>query len=799
MAHLKERSKAPPQTTATAKLEQARAYIDAGCRVGVLHYPIDGKCSCGADCGKNAAKHPHTRVMGAGLTRFTRDIATVERWLEQEPDANLGIEAPAGYAFFDVDDLAAMQADERVWPATLQERTGRGGLHLLYKSRVVGIVNSVRLLPYLDVRGPGSYIVTTPSVHILGVSYGPWNAAFDLASVADAPEWLEELLAAKVAETKKDDTATPTFTWQRDAEVPAKLEALLEGDQRARLTWQGQRADLPSPSEYDLSLAGTFVRAGLSDQEIADALTARRREWGHELKRAAYYATTIGKARAATTTAEMWPPRQPLPDAEPVPALPAELIPGPLRPWLVDAASRASIPLEMIAAPALVAASSIVGRSVGIRPEGARNPWLVIPNLWGAIVAPPGLLKTAAIGEATAPLQSLEDEAAEEHEGAKEIAEVERMALQAELAKLKAARNGIDRAAVASVLKELRECEPGERRYSTSDATLAKLGEILRDNPRGILLKRDELCGWLTSFKQAGHESDRDFYLEGWDGKIPATVDRIGRGTTRIPAVCISILGAIPPARLLSYVTETLDQGGADGLLQRFQLFVWPDGLPPYRRTEGTPNRLARERAFVVYRALDNLRAADLGAVQNDPGTVPYLCFDAEALAVFDTWRDELEARIRGEELQRTPAFASHLAKYRSLMPSLALLFHLIEIVGGPTSNHVGIPASAARLAAAWTEYLEAHARKVYRRELTGDIEGARLLAAKIEAGDVRDGQSVRDLYRPHWGGLKTPDAVWPALEILEGLGWLRVGEVKTGGRPTYTINLHPELKRGTR
>ena len=509
-----------------AKLEWARAYIAAGCRVGVLHYPNlnTGRCSCGEDCGKNAAKHPLTRVMGGGLTRFTRDPSTAERWLNQEPNANISIEPPPGYAFFDVDDLAAMQADGRTWPATLQECTGRGGLHLLYRSRVAGIVNSVKLLPYLDVRGPGSYIVATPSMHILGVEYGPWEPAFDLDAVADAPEWIEELLAAKVAENNKvKDTTAPTFTWRRDAEVPAKLEALLDGDQRARLTWNQQR-DLPSPSEYDLALANVFVRAGWSDQEVVDALTARRREWGHELKRASYYATTVAKARTANpaSASEAWPPRQPLPAAEPVPTLPPEFLPGPLQGWLVDAADCASIPLEMVVAPTLVVISSLVGHSLGIRPEGARNPsFFVIPNLWGAIVAPPGLLKTHALGEATAPLRPLEDDAARENTRAKEAAEIEKMALQAELNKLKTGTKGhVDRVAIASTVKALRECDPPEKRYSTSDTTIEKLGEILIRNPRGILIRRDELGGWLTSFKRAGHESDRDFFLDSWRGSV---------------------------------------------------------------------------------------------------------------------------------------------------------------------------------------------------------------------------------------------------------------------------------------
>jgi hypothetical protein len=208
---------------------------------------------------------------------------------------------------------------------------------------------------------------------------------------------------------------------------------------------------------------------------------------------------------------------------------------------------------------------------------------------------------------------------------------------------------------------------------------------------------------------------------------------------------------------------------------------------------------MARERAFAVYRALDNLKAEQLGAVLVGAGGVPCLAFNAEAQALFDAWRDELEARLRGEELQRTPAFCSHLAKYRSLMPSLALLFHLIKVVAGHASGTGDIPVETARLAAAWCDYLEAHARKVYRRELVADIEGARLLAAKIESGDVRDGQMVRDLYRPQWTGLRTPDLVWQALAALERLGWLRLAELTTGGRPAYAVKLHPDLGGGGR
>ena len=164
---------------------------------------------------------------------------------------------------------------------------------------------------------------------------------------------------------------------------------------------------------------------------------------------------------------------------------------------------------------------------------------------------------------------------------------------------------------------------------------------------------------------------------------------------------------------------------------------------------------------------------------------------------------------MRSDELVGTPAFESHIAKYRSLMPSLALLFHLVDCAAvdkafdtsiADRSHSVfsrGVPLEAARLAAAWCEFLEQHARKVYAQELYPGVEAAHSLAAKIAQGVVTDGQSVRDVYAHHWSGLATSSKVNEALEALEALGWVRIETVSTGGRPTERLRLHPELRAG--
>jgi hypothetical protein len=126
--------------------------------------------------------------------------------------------------------------------------------------------------------------------------------------------------------------------------------------------------------------------------------------------------------------------------------------------------------------------------------------------------------------------------------------------------------------------------------------------------------------------------------------------------------------------------------------------------------------------AYGIFKVLDRLEPPN----QED---IPALRFAPDAQDLSDTWRHELESRLRSEELGTTPTFESHVAKFRSLMPSLALLFHLINVAetfapfATSVDGHSGeilveqippVSLKAAQLAAAWVDFLECHARKVY-------------------------------------------------------------------------------------
>ena len=171
---------------------------------------------------------------------------------------------------------------------------------------------------------------------------------------------------------------------------------------------------------------------------------------------------------------------------------------------------------------------------------------------------------------------------------------------------------------------------------------------------------------------------------------------------------------------------------------------------------------------------------------------IPAVRFTDEAQEVFDQWRGELEAKLRTEELH--PAVESHLAKYRSLMPSLALIFHLIEHVDG-TAEGAAVGLGPTLQAAAWCEYLETHARRLYASAQNLAMEAARALLERIRKGEVKDGSTVREIYRKQWATLSSPETVASAAGVLEDFGWLRVETIRTGGRATTKVHLHPSLR----
>lgn len=462
-------------------------------------------------------------------------------------------------------------------------------------------------------------------------------------------------------------------------------------------------------------------------------------------------------------------------------------------------------PPDYCAATAMIVAGALIGRKVAIRPK-RHDDWQVVPNLYGAMVGRPSLLKSPAMKEILKFLSRLEVEAKQEY--AKALADFETAALVAEATKKvgkeklkQAVKDGIDASAIAAEIAKGADDPPTRRRYLANDTTMEKLGVILKENPNGVLLFLDELITLLRTMDREGHEGDRGFYLTAWAGDSRYTYDRIGRGTLDIEAAIVSIVGSIQPGVIADYLRGAA-QGGAgdDGLMQRFQMTVWPDAPETWTNIDRYPNADAKSDANKALQRLADLTPFMVEAERDnyDRDAVPFLRFDPKAQGVFDAWRAELEPRLRnGHE---HPAIESHLAKYRSLIPSLALILHLLD--GGVGS----VSAIALDKAIAWGKYLESHARRLYAGVINAPAVAARLLAEKIRAGEVPDLFAARDVYQHHWSGLDR-SSTESAIDILLSLHWLDERVEPTPGRsrtryavnPKIEISLNGEGAKGTK
>ena len=510
----------------------------------------------------------------------------------------------------------------------------------------------------------------------------------------------------------------------------------------------------------------------------------------------------------------------------PVKTLQTGMLPRDLEAYIFDTADRVPMPPDMVAVSVLTALCSLLGARVAIKPK-KYDDFAIVPNLWGAFVAPPSSKKSGAFNAGMKPLDALAFAAQERF--AEELAAYELSQKQAKLldtSEDRARKAQIDkimksegRDAAAAKLAELEKADqeaelspPVLRRYKTNDSTVEALAVLEQNNPNGILVCRDELTGLLAKLDQEGNADERTFYLEGWNGDAPKDVDRIMRGHGFIENHCLSILGGIQPDKLIGYLEPSIKGLGNDGLIQRFQLMVYPDPVT-WRFIDRIPNNLARDVVYAMFKQVDRLTEWDLERMGARPADTfnrrPYFRFSEPAYQYYQQWAVQLETvKIANEE---HTIICEHLSKYNKLMPALALLFHVID---GLEVGHVGdVSLRAAEMAAEWCEYLESHARRVYSLVIQNSQRAAATLAEKFmqmgknstdktdktptDTDWVVNGFTARQVIRRNWKGLTNPEAVQNALEILVEDHWLSMQDVPatvSGGRPTQRYWINPKI-----
>lgn len=501
---------------------------------------------------------------------------------------------------------------------------------------------------------------------------------------------------------------------------------------------------------------------------------AQRQGWVNPAKRFELDITTL-----PASDLNGWLEPQKLPgELHPVHNLNPDWLPEALRDGCIDIAERLSCPLDYVAIPAIVGAGTALGNTVGILPKEYDESWVVHAGFWGGIVGSPGSMKTPALIHSLKPLHHLEEVAATQYKQDCIKHQQDKAQFDKSMANFKSGKSNIF---------PVEPIKPVKARYIVNDVTYQALGEILAHNPSGILALADELSGLLQSLDTAGQEAARGFYLSGWGGQGSYTFDRITRESVTLTRYQLAVFGGFQPDRIKAYVRFA--QSGSsknDGLLQRFQLLVWPDLPDQFDLIDRPANKQALAQMHQAIISLKNLQIKPIqGAIRNHAG-VQLLHFDTRAQALFNSWYQDNENMLRTGSLD--PSEQGHFAKYRSLVPGLALLFHLIDGNAGAVSE------GSLRTALRFAKYLKSHAKRVYGSVHGLDSAPTRSLAKKLIAKKITNGFTQRSLLHKGWANLSNKDKVHLAVNALVEHGWLSEHSSDSAGRKTTVYKVNPRI-----
>ncbi len=499
-----------------------------------------------------------------------------------------------------------------------------------------------------------------------------------------------------------------------------------------------------------------------------------------------------------------WGEPTPLLELMEVTPLDLDLVPDAWRNWLIDNSSRIGCPNELLFINALSALSILIGRLFTVQPKERDSGWKAnLTQLWTIVLASSGSKKSPARSAAFAPLDEFERKMFKEFlEATKRNApEIKRLKeLEREL--LKQSTKGSDaseiEAELAQIHETLRNLETSQHRLMTQEPTIQAICTILRSNHLGIAIVLDELTSFFLSLDKDNRQSDRQFYLTGWNANSPYTSDTVSRGTTRVEHLAITVSGSIQPAIFKKYCHDLIrNRREGDGLLARFQLLALAAGRSG-KGADTEPDKAAQAVYAKCFRAIGDLR---LRRSEEGPNYAQVVFrFSPEAQLLFNEYLDCLEDEIlesEGDEL-----YHDYLAKQRSTMPLVALLMEVIEISSSGSDQVVCarlegeaiISLDSTQRAAAICDWMKNTAKSLY----SGDNDSAHYCAHQLlkRGATVRiDGLTESDILKKKWSGICDKEILNQALDVLCDHNYIRKISIVTRGRPRQEIKVNPNCR----
>lgn len=361
-------------------------------------------------------------------------------------------------------------------------------------------------------------------------------------------------------------------------------------------------------------------------------------------------------------------------------------------------------PIDYAAVTALASMACIAGNTVTIYAKND-GTWCVHPNLWVALVGEPSSGKTIASEAALKPLKTIEYTIAQETRQTFGDADYQAFAIRVKSEAIKKQISDLIREGNENEAREtfqkLKQLEARNPRLTINDATMESLGEVLRDNPRGLLMIRSELSGFIAELENPEKKLERSFYLQAYDGRTSFAFDRIGRGHVFIPKVTLSLLGTIQPTEIRSLVRSATRQKNNDGLIQRLQITVFPDQKPDYKWTEGVD----LTQCCIPFQKL-------LSHLHEYAQPEAHVAFTPDAKEKLKEWVTHVKTELIHSH--DSPVIKAHRHKMIDTILKLAFLFEAAMTLPKFSARPDNISLNALEMALKWEDYLMSHARRLY-------------------------------------------------------------------------------------
>lgn len=217
-------------------------------------------------------------------------------------------------------------------------------------------------------------------------------------------------------------------------------------------------------------------------------------------------------------------------------AFPLALLPPKWSDWCISEADCAGTPADYVALALLVTAASVIGNARRVAPWAG---WIEPCILWGMIVGDPSAGKTPGLKPPLALVHPIDRERTEAFAATMQ-------AWRERDAEAKLIREVWEREFKAAVSKSLPRPamptgavsppKPVCPALIINDSTPEMLALLARAMPKGLLLFRDELAGWLCDFGRYGGDGERQLWLEAYNG-APRRIDRVKHDASVDPAL----------------------------------------------------------------------------------------------------------------------------------------------------------------------------------------------------------------------------------------------------------------------